>query len=52
MWRDTISTEIGMLTDMKVFRFLEHGARAPSDYKMIPMWIIFNEKMGTFRHKA
>ena len=49
MWRDTISTEIGTLTDMKVFRILEHGVKAPSEYKMIPMWIIFDMKMGTFR---
>jgi len=52
LWRDAISAEIGTLTDMKVFRILEHGARAPSDYKMIPMWIIFDVKMGTFRRKA
>ena len=37
---------------MKVFSILEHGARAPSDYKMIPMWIIFDVKMGTFHCKA
>ena len=49
---DTISAEIGTLMDMKVFRILEPGATAPSDYKMIPMWIIFDVKMGTFRHKA
>ena len=37
---------------MKVFRILEPRATAPSDYKMIPMWIIFDVKMGTFRRKV
>ena len=52
MWKDAISAEIGTLTDMKVFKILEHGAKASSEYKMTPMWIIFDVKMGTFRHKA
>ena len=52
LWRDAISTEIGTLTDMKVKRILESGATAPNNYKMIPMWIIFDVKMGTFRRKA
>ena len=36
LWRDTISAEIGTLMDMKVFKILEHGVKAPSEYKMIP----------------
>jgi len=32
--------------DMKVKRILESGATAPNNYKMIPMWIIFDVKMG------
>ena len=52
LWRDAISAEIGTLMDMKVFRILEPGATASSDYKMIPMWNIFDVKMGTFRRKA
>jgi Reverse transcriptase (RNA-dependent DNA polymerase) len=35
-----------------VFQILKKGERAPSDYKMIPMWIIFNIKMGPFQCKA
>ena len=45
LWRDAISAEIGTLTDMKVFKILEHGVKAPSEYKMIPMWIIFDVKI-------
>jgi hypothetical protein len=40
------------LTKMCVFNVLEKGEKAPKDYKMIPMWIIFDVKMGTFRRKA
>ena len=49
MWRDAISAEVGTLTDMKVFKILGHGVKAPSEYKKIPMWIIFDVRMGTFR---
>ena len=52
LWRDAVSAEIGTLTDMKVFRILEPGAMAPSNYKMMLLWIIFDVKMGTFCHKA
>ena len=51
-WRDAISAEIGTLTDMKVFKILDHGVKAPSEYKMIPMWTIFDVKMETFHCKA
>jgi hypothetical protein len=37
---------------MSVFNVLEKGERAPEGYKMIPMWIIFDVKMGTFRRKV
>ena len=45
LWRDTISAEIATLTDMKVFNIIEHGVKAPSEYKMILMWIIFDVKI-------
>ena len=43
---------MGTLTEMEVFEILERGAKAPKGFKMIPMWIIFDVKMGTFRRKA
>lgn len=52
LWRDAIAAEMKTLTDMNVFEILERGAKAPKDFKMIPMWIIFDVKMGTFRRKA
>ena len=52
LWRDAIAAEMGTLTEMKVFEILERGAKAPKGFKMIPMWIIFDVKMGTFRRKA
>jgi hypothetical protein len=52
LWRDAIAAEIGTLNKMCVFNVLERGQRAPDGYKMIPMWIIFDVKMGTFRRKA
>jgi hypothetical protein len=52
LWRDAIAAEMDTLTKMCVFNVLEKGKRAPDGYKMIPMWIIFDVKMGTFRRKA
>jgi hypothetical protein len=40
------------LTKMCVFNVLEKGKRAPDKYKMIPMWVNFDVKMGTFQRKA
>ena len=50
--RDAVAAEMGTLMDMNVFDVLEKGVKAPREYKMIPMWMIFDIKMGTFRRKA
>ena len=52
LWADAIKAEMQTLNKMNVFNILEKGVREPKDYKMIPMWIIFDVKMGTFRRKA
>ena len=52
LWRDATAAEMDALREMTVFEILERGKKAPLDFKMIPMWIISDVKIGTFRRKA
>ena len=41
-WFDAIKKKLSCLTDHKVFRFLEKGEKAPSNYQYIPYHWVFD----------